>query len=89
MIEQDIEQEKEQDREQEQETTIEWYKAQTKELTDLRKKMFHLCHTEEDNLRDEYFPDMVIRKIKELQTENKELKSRIETIATLSRIIGI
>jgi len=59
--------------EQEQEKTIEWYKSQAKETTDLKKIIFHLCHTDEDNLCDEYFPDMVIRKFKELQMKNKKL----------------
>jgi len=64
--------------------TPEWFEGQANELTDLRKKIFHLCKDIDKNKNDdEYFPDKVIKILKELLKENKNLKSEVEKIKRL------
>lgn len=63
--------------EREQEKTYEWYEAQAKETTDLRRIMFELWKDDVDAGDDYYFPDKVARKYKQLQTENERLKKAI------------
>lgn len=43
------------------EKTIEWYKAQAKELADIRRGLFPLISQNND---DEYYPDRVVREFK-------------------------
>lgn len=40
------------------EPTIEWYKAQVKELQDIRKSFYEICG-DTANGADAYFPDLV------------------------------
>lgn len=50
-------------RENEIEKTLDWYKAQAKELADIRRGLFPLM---ENNDGDEYYPDKVIQEFKRL-----------------------
>lgn len=69
--------------EREQEKTIEWYKAQAKETTDLKRITFHLWKNDGDELcGDEYFPDRVVRKYKQLEDEKEKLQEQIDTLRT-------
>lgn len=70
------------DKEREEEKTIEWFKAQTKETTDLRRMIFHLFHNKYTG-DDEYFPDYVMRIFRAIMEENKNLKSEVEKIKKL------
>lgn len=49
------------EKEKEKEKDIEWYKAQAKELADIRRGLFPLISRSN---YDEYYPDKVIREFK-------------------------
>lgn len=67
--------------EREQEKTIEWYKAQAKETSDLKRLTFHLWKNDEDELcGDEYFPDKVARKYRQLEDEKQRLQKQVEEL---------
>lgn len=63
--------------EREQPKTIEWYKAQAKELADIRKIEFTWARDKGDDC-DEYFPDKVARKYKKLLDETKYQRQRAD-----------
>jgi len=56
--------------EQSSEPTIEWYKAQAKELKDIRKSFYKYCG-ESDDGSDAYFPDLVSKEFRR-NNERKE-----------------
>lgn len=69
------------DEEREQEKTIEWYKAQAKETSDLKRLTFHLWKNDGDELYgDEYFPNRVVRKYKQLEDEKQRLQEQIKEL---------